>query len=254
MQGDDLDMKITQIVAAATVAAVLGTGGIAIAGAATSGSSTPAPSTSTAPASSHANRKDILKQNAKDALALSAKTIGISDADLVKDLAGGQTIAQVAQAHNVQPSTVISALVTAADAKVTAALNAHKITPARAQKLDARIPTVAANFVNKAHKGAIIRDVLPGLRKDAVKLTAKTIGITPKQLESEVKGGKTVAQVASEHGSSGTAVTAALVKAIDAKITALVSSHKLTSAQGQALEAKVPAKVANFVNNWRPKK
>ena len=246
-------MKLTQIVASATVAAVLGTGGVAIAGAATSGSSTPAPAASTAPASSNANHKGILKQNAKDALAIAAKTIGVSDADLVKDLAQGKSIAQVAQAHNVQPSTVISALVTAADAKVTAALNAHKITPARAQKLDARIPTVVGNFVNKPHKHAVRAD-LRGLAKDAVQLTAKTIGITPKELRSEVKGGKTVAQVASEHGSSGAAVTAALVKGIDAKITDLVNAHKLTSAQGSALEAKVPAKVANFVNNWHPKK
>ncbi len=246
-------MKITQIIASATVAAVLGTGGVAIAGAATSGSSSPKPATSTAPTSSNANHKGILKQNAKDALALAAKTIGISDADLVKDLAGGKTIAQVASEHGSSGAAVISALTTAADAKVTAALNAHKITPARAQKLDARIPTVVANFVNKPHQHAVRAD-LRGLAKDAVQLTAKTIGITPKELRSEVKGGKTVAQVASEHGSSATAVTAALVKGIDAKITALVNAHKLTSAQGQALEAKVPAKVANFVNNWHPKK
>ena len=244
-------MKITQIVASATVAAVLGTGGVAIAGATTSGSSKPA--TSTAPASSQLNRKSILKQNAKEALALAAKTIGVSNADLVKDLAQGKSIAQVATDHNVQPSTVISALVTGADAKVTDALNAHKITQTQAQKLDARIPTVVANFVNKPHPHAVRAD-LRGLRKDAVQVAAKTIGIPPKQLVSEVKGGKTVAQVAADHGSSGSAVTSALVTAIDKKIDALVAAHKLTPAQGQALEAKVPAKVANFVNNWHPKK
>jgi uncharacterized protein (DUF433 family) len=244
-------MKLTQILASATVAAVLGTGGVAIAGATTSGSSTPAPST--ASASNNLNRKGIIKQNAKEALALAAKTIGISPADLVKALAQGKSIAQVATDHGSSGAAVISALVTAADAKVTAALNAHKISQAQATKIDARIPTVVANFVNKPHQHAVRAD-LRGLRRDAVQIAAKTIGIPAKQLVTEVKGGKTVAQVASDHGSSGTAVTSALVTAIDKKIDALVSAHKLTAAQGQAIEAKVPAKVANFVNNWHPKK
>jgi uncharacterized protein (DUF433 family) len=214
---------------------------------------TPHPPPPRPPASNNLNRKAIIKQNAKEALALAAKTIGISPAELVKDLAQGKSIAQVATDHSVQPSAVISALVTAADAKVTAALNAHKITQAQATKLDARIPTVVANFVNKPHPRAVRAD-LRDLRKDAVQIAAKTIGIPAKQLVSEVKGGKTVAQVAADHGSSGQAVITALTTAIEKKIDALVAAHKLTPAQGQALEAKVPAKVANFVNNWHPKK
>jgi len=244
-------MKMTQILATATVAAVLGTGGVAIAGATTSGST--APAASTAPASTSLNRKALLKTNAKEALALAAKTIGIPPAELVKDLAQGKSIADVATAHNVQPSTVINALVTAADAKVTAAVNAHKITPEQGDKLTARIPTAVANFVNKPHKG-FVRAELRGFARDAVKLAAKTINITPKQLVTEVKAGSTVAQVAAAHGSSGQAVINALVAGIDKKIDSLVSAHKLTPAQGQTIEAKVPAKVANFVNNWHPKK
>jgi uncharacterized protein (DUF433 family) len=242
-------MKMTQILATATVAAVLGTGGVAIAGATTSGSTTPAAASAPAPA----NRKGVIKANATEALALAAKTIGVSAADLVKDLAQGKSIAEVATAHNVQPSTVINALVTAANAKVTAALNAHKITPERADKIKARIPTVVANFVNKPHKHAV-RAELRGLAKDAIKLAAKTINIPPKQLVTEVKAGSTIAQVAAAHGSSGQAVITALVTGIDNKINNLVAAHKLTSARGQAIEAKVPAKVANFVNNWHPKK
>lgn len=48
-----------------------------------------------------------------------ASTIGISTTDLQSALSGGQTIAAVAKAHNVDPQKVIDALVTADQAQLT---------------------------------------------------------------------------------------------------------------------------------------
>ena len=49
-----------------------------------------------------------------------AKTSSVTEADLKTALKGGQTVAQVAQAHNVSPQTVIDAVVNDITAKAQA--------------------------------------------------------------------------------------------------------------------------------------
>ena len=86
------------------------------------------------------------------------------------------------------------------------------------------------------------------LRAGAV-ISAKTIGVTTKDLVTEVRSGKSVADVAGEHGVSAQTVVNALVTAADARVDKAVAAHKLTSAQATAVKAKLPAWVAKAVNH-----
>jgi hypothetical protein len=149
-------MKLTHIIATATTAAVLGTAGISIAGATTSGST----STSAKPGVSaakpadgkHSVRRTRLRRIViRRAVAVAADTIGIPAKDLVKELRDGKTVAEVATAHNVAPQRVIDAIVKAATEKIEAAKTAGRITAERAAKLEARLPALAARFVNEWH-------------------------------------------------------------------------------------------------------
>ena len=85
------------------------------------------------------------------------------------------------------------------------------------------------------------------IRRSGVAISAKTIGVTPKTLVSELRTGKSIADVAGEHGVSAQTVTNALVGAADTKISQAVTNHKLTSAQASKLEARVPGLVAKAV-------
>jgi uncharacterized protein (DUF433 family) len=242
-------MYITKLIATATTAAVLGTAGVSIAGAATnSGGSQPsAASATTQP--NRAGRRALVKQFGKHALELAAKTIGVKPADLVKALKDGQSIADVANAHNVQPQTVIDALVQAADAKI----DASKLSADRKAKAKERVPTAVANFVNNPHPKAGHAAARAGLRReirrDGLNLAAKTIGVKPADLLKELRSGKTIADVANAHNVQPQTVIDALVKAADAKIDA----STLTSDQKAKLEQRVPTAVAKFVNSWHPK-
>ena len=89
-------------------------------------------------------RKDIRKQ----AIAVSASTIGMTPQVLVAELKTGMSVAQVAAAHNVSASTVESALVSAADGKVAQAVSAKQITQARADKITAALPARIAKLVH----------------------------------------------------------------------------------------------------------
>ncbi len=150
-------MRFTKTIASASVAAVLGLGGVSVAGAvSTPSSSKPAPAAS-------ATQKPTVKKGSAHALRrrirraaglLVAKTIGIKPADLRQELLGGKTIAAIATEHGVQPQKVIDTLVDAANAKIAAAVSAHKITAERGAKLKVRIDNAIPKLVNDWHPKA----------------------------------------------------------------------------------------------------
>jgi len=74
------------------------------------------------------------------------------------------------------------------------------------------------------------------------------IGISEQTLESDLQGGQTVAQVATANHTTAQAVINALVGDETTAIDNLVSSGKITAAQGTKLQANVTAMVTNFVN------
>ena len=92
-----------------------------------------------------ANRKAIRTQ----AVDISATTIGITPQVLVADLKSGESIAQVATANDVQPSAVVAALVSAADAKVGQAVTAGTLTSTQGQKIEAKLPAFVTKVVDK---------------------------------------------------------------------------------------------------------
>ena len=154
-------LRIPQIIAAATTAAILGTAGVSIAGAATSGSSagtgiTSAAATATAAPKANANARALgkhrwLRRLGRRAVGLSAKTINIPRADLVKDMRAGKTIGEVATAHGVQPQTVVDALVKAGQARLDKAKAAGKLSTDRYNRLEQRLPQAANRFVTQFH-------------------------------------------------------------------------------------------------------
>ena len=101
-----------------------------------------------------AGRRGVRVRVARGAIKVSADTIGIPKANLVAALEDGQSIAQVAEAHNVPTQTVIDALVNAGSTKVDKAVAAGKITQARGDAIKARLPQVAERIVNHVRQQA----------------------------------------------------------------------------------------------------
>ena len=159
-------MKLRTVITTATTAAVLATGGVALAGA--TGTSTPTSSTSTtassvaatgvtsAPKASTPATKRLRRHHRRLRVrALVRKvvleTIGIDRATLRRELRRGQTIADIATAHHVDPQTVVDALVAAATTKLDAAASAGRITADRAHAVEARLPARFTKLVDTWH-------------------------------------------------------------------------------------------------------
>ncbi len=113
-------------------------------------------------------------------------------------------------------------------------------------------PTAATTAPSTAGKGqgrAWLRAHRKELRKAGLEVSAKTIGISPQDLRSDLKAGNSIAGVASQHNVSAQTVVNALVSTADNRINQAVTDHKLTQTQAQAIEAKLPARFTKVVNH-----
>jgi hypothetical protein len=87
------------------------------------------------------------------------------------------------------------------------------------------------------------------LRKAGLAISAKAIGVTSKELATELRSGKSIAQVAGEHNVSAQTVVTDLTTAADAKINQAVTDHKLTATQAAKINAALPGLLTKAVNH-----
>jgi hypothetical protein len=118
----------------------------------------------------------------------------------------------------------------------------------------AATPTTAAASVVPSTTGrqlarAWLRAHRRRLRREGAAVSAKAIGVTTKDLVTELRTGKSVADVAGEHGVSVQTVVNALVAAGDARVDKAVANHKLTSVQASTIKAKLPALATQAVDH-----
>ena len=88
------------------------------------------------------------RQVAKGMLETAADAIHIAPADLVSALQSGKSVADVAKEHNVDPATVVQAIVDAGNAKIDQAVTNGKLTQDRADKMKSHLSDAATKFVN----------------------------------------------------------------------------------------------------------
>jgi transposase-like protein len=208
-----------RFLATAVTAAVLATGGVAVAGAANdSGTSSDKPAaeqpSAEQPAAPGAHRVRPRVRAARLAITTAAKAIGVEPKDLVAALRDGQTVADVAKAHDVDPKTVEDAITKAFVDRIDAAVEAGKLDADRAAKIESNLEERVQRFVEETPKHLGRR----GRRAPLIGVAAKTIGIEPKDLVAALRDGQTVADVAKAHDVDPQKVIDAIVDAGTARL------------------------------------
>lgn len=94
-------------------------------------------------------RRDHGRLALRAAIKALAPVLGVTPRQLMTDLRSGQSVAQVAQAHGVDPQKAIDAIVAAGTQRIQTAETAGKITAEQAQKRLAKLPALAARLVNR---------------------------------------------------------------------------------------------------------
>ena len=247
-------MKPTQLIAAAVTAAVLGTAGVSIAGAASDGGSSPAGTPAVTGRDNQLSKPAAhrARRTLRHGLQVAAKTINIEPKALAHELRTGKSIADVATEHGVDPNTVIAALVDAATTKINTAKTNGKLTDEQATKLLANLDERVTKVVQHKGKFAVHGKRAQRMRRRARaggKVAAQSIGVDAKALHDELRSGKSIADVATEHGVDPNTVVTAIVDAATTKINAAKTAGKLTDQQATKLLANLHDRVSRFVQH-----
>jgi hypothetical protein len=85
--------------------------------------------------------------------------------------------------------------------------------------------------------------------RHGLQLAAQTIGIEPKALAQQLRAGKSIADVAAEHGVDPNTVISAIVDAATTKVNAAKTAGKITDQQASKLLAGLSERVTKFINH-----
>lgn len=172
----------------------------------------------------------------------------------------GKSINQVLEENNVDPAAVQEQVLAQLDERLAQAVEDGKITEDKAREISERAPEALANFMNrvpKPHDGGNGGDSGQhrprGIVKNALQTAAEVIGIDIQELKDGLKSGKTIAEVASENGSSGDAVIDALVDQANAAIDKAVADGKLDESKAGGAKQKAEERITKLVNEGGPR-
>lgn len=150
----------------------------------------------------------------------------------------------------IEPSKLSDALRKALKNRVDAAVAAGRLTKEQGDALKARIDAAEYPLLfggpkgfGRAHFGHHLGDL---------SAAATYLGVTAEQLRTDLRSGKTLAQIAREKGKSVDGLVKALVDVTTKKIDEAVAAGRLTETQKQSILAELEQRVTDFVNGTRP--
>ena len=182
-------------------------------------------------------------------LPAAAAYLGVTPVALRTELRSGKSLAQVASAKGKSVDGLKTALVAAIKTKVDAAKAAGKLDAARADRLLQRAPQLVERLVNAKPRARAMR--AKGARGGLLKAAATYLGVTNAQLVTDLRAGKSLAQVATAKNKSVDGLKQTLLAALKQKVDAAVAAGRLDAARAQKLLERAPAHIERLVNRSR---
>jgi hypothetical protein len=160
-------------------------------------------------------------------------------------------VADAAKQLGIEPAKLNDALKKALDNRVDAAVAAGRLSKDQGDELKTRIESgeLPLFFAGERH-GRFGHFGHPGPRLDVV---ATYLGLTEDELRTELRNGKTLAQIATAHGKTAEGLVQALYDAKKKRLDAAVSAGRLTQSEEDSLLAGLKQRTTDFVNGRYPR-
>lgn len=189
-------------------------------------------------------------------LSVAASALGITEAELRTELEAGKSIAQVAEAKNVELQKVIDALVTERKEHIAAHVTEGKLTQEQADAKLADIEARVTEMVNTTglpmkggkggHKG------MSGHVKFVSEGLASALKLTVEELHTQLREGKSLAAIAEAQNVDVSAVKDVLTQEFKAHLAEEVASGEHTQAEADEKLAQFETRLDDMVNGVRP--
>jgi polyhydroxyalkanoate synthesis regulator phasin len=155
-------------------------------------------------------------------------------------------IDDAAKQLGVSSRALSDALKTALKNRVDAAVAAGRLTKEQGNELKARIDASGAPLVFGGLRHGALGHFL---HLDAA---ASYLGLSDAELRNELSAGKTLAQVAKDHGKSVDGLVAAMTAAATSRLDDAVAAGRLTQAEANAVRDDLKHRITDLVNGQAP--
>lgn len=166
---------------------------------------------------------------------------------ILADLAAGKSLAQIAATQGKTADGLVTALLAPAKLKLDAAVAAGKLSSDRATSLYSKLQTAVSSLVNKALPAPKTPPVHVGLTS-VLQPVLSYLKLDLPTLFSQLRSGKTLAQIAVAQGGTAQGLTDAIVASVQTQLDKQVSAGHITAAQETAFLATLKTTVAKLVN------
>jgi len=141
-----------------------------------------------------------------------ADVSGIKPQDVLTGLRAGKSLAQIAQEHGKTADDVIKAARARLEDQLKQAVAKSRLTQDRADALLAQFDQAAPQVMSNQNLGAPLgrAPMRRGAAAGLVQATAQVSGMQPKDVLTELRAGKSLAQIAQEHGKTADDILAKL--------------------------------------------
>ena len=173
--------------------------------------------------------------------------LGVSAQQLRTDLASGQTLAQIATANGQSVSGLEQAIMTGVTTRLDQAVAAGKLTSQAEQTALSRVSGRLGTLVNVTHPVAHLL-MAQRVRAGILRVGAGYVGVTPQQLRSDLRSGKTLAQVATDNGKTASGLEQAIVTAVTSRLDQAVAAGTITSQHEQTIVSNLQTRLDTLVN------
>jgi phage FluMu protein gp41 len=181
-----------------------------------------------------------------DVLGPAASFLGVSSSTLAADLKSGKTLAQEATAKGKTAADLITDLVASEKTVLDAENSAGWITDAQETSLLSGLTRQITSLVNAGPP------VPPTTKPRLLETAATYLGISVSDLQTALKSGKTLADVATANGKTVDGLVTALTAQAKTNLDAAVTAGTITAAQEQTLLTNITKRTTDLVNNAKP--
>ena len=159
----------------------------------------------------------------------------------------------VAKRLNVSPSQLNSAVKGAMIDKLNAAVKAGLLTQAQANQIEKNIQNGNAPFFGgPGFFGHRFGGPGFGPASGGLSAAARYLGLSQSQLLSDLRSGKSLAQIASDQGKSVSGLKSAITDAVTSNLDKAVSSGELTKSQEQQILSNLSSRIDQIVKGTAP--
>jgi hypothetical protein len=147
---------------------------------------------------------------------------------------------------NIQRSALDSAITSAGSSTADAAVQQGTLTQAQADALKARIQAGDLGALLGGRGGPGRGHQLGGIKQAMLDAAAKALNITTAELQTQLRSGQTLAQLAQAHGATEQAVINAALAAAKTQLDQVVGNGSLPQAQADAIYAQLQQQGADL--------